>query len=367
MKNVRITILIIASILIAIGVVMIYSASAIYGHEELGSSLFFIKRHLVFLFIGLICAISVMGVDYRHLRRYSHLFALASLLLLIMVLIPGLGHQAGGARRWFRFWHFGFQPSEAAKLFIVIYLADVLSRKSTAIKNFLMGFLPSAIILGVCLMLILLEPDLGTAFLMGVVALMMFFTAGCNPKHIMYLGLLSLPVLFFAVFGAPYRRSRIFAFLDPWRDPKGTGFQIIQSFLALGSGGLLGVGLGQSKQKLFYLPASHTDFIFSIIGEELGLVGTLSVVTLFFILSVQGIKVAAKCDELFGRLLALGITSMISLEALIHIGVSIGSLPTKGLPLPFISYGGSSLIFHMAAIALLLNIAREPKRAGGIA
>jgi len=367
MRKIRITILIITSVLIAIGVIMIYSASAIYGHEELGSSLFFLKRHLVFLFIGLICAVSAMTVDYRHLRRYGHLFAFASILLLILVLIPGLGHQAGGARRWFRFWHFGFQPSEAVKLFIIVYLADALSRKGAEIRNFLTGFLPPAIILGICLMLVLLEPDLGTAFLIGVAALMMFFIAGCRLKHIVHLGLLSLPVLSLAVFGAPYRRNRIFTFLDPWRDPKGTGFQIIQSFLALGSGGLLGVGLGQSKQKLFYLPASHTDFIFSIIGEELGLLGTLSVVALFFILFVQGIKVAVKCDEPFGRLLALGITAMVSLEALIHIGVSIGSLPTKGLPLPFISYGGSSLIFHMAAIALLLNIAREPRRAGGIA
>ena len=361
MRQTRISILIITSLLIAVGVIMVYSASAIYAYEKLGDSLFFLKRHLVFLFIGVVSALLVMRIDYRHFKKYSYALLFTSLLLLVLVLIPGIGHQAGGARRWFRFWLFGFQPSEAVKICMIIYFADALSRKGNEIRRFLSGFLPPALILGTCLGLILLEPDLGTAALIGFVAVIMFFVSGANIQHMVYMGLLALPFLYFAIFKTPYRRNRVIAFLNPWRDPKGTGFQMIQSFLALGSGGLIGVGLGQSKQKLFYLPASHTDFIFSIIGEELGFLGVLSVLALFFALAIQGMRVVAKCNDHFGRLVSLGIVSMITLEAIIHIGVSIGSFPTKGLPLPFISYGGSSLVFHMIAIGILLSITRERK------
>lgn len=358
MREIRISILITTSLLIAIGIIMVYSASAIYAYERLGNSLFFLKRHLLFLFIGTVSMLFVMVIDYEYLKRYSRVLMIISLLLLALVLIPGVGHEAGGARRWLRIWGFSFQPSEATKLCLIIYMADVLSRKGNELKHFFSGFLPPAIILGICLALVLLEPDLGTAILIALITFLMFFVAGAKIDHVVYMLLLAMPFLYFTIFRTPYRRNRILAFLDPWRDPKGTGFQIIQSFLALGSGGLIGVGLGQSKQKLFYLPASHTDFIFSIIGEELGFLGTLSVLVLFFILTLQGMRVAVRCNGRFGRLLSLGIVSMITLEAIIHIGVSTGSIPTKGLPLPFISYGGSSLVFHMLAVGILLNVAR---------
>lgn len=364
MRQIRVSILIITSLLIAVGVIMVYSASAIYAYEKLGDSLFFLKRQLLYLFIGVLLTLSAMNLDYKLLKRYSRWLVLISFLLLTLVLIPGIGYEAGGARRWFRFWLFGFQPSEAAKIFLIVYLADILSRKGNELRSFLSGLLPPAVILGICLGLILLEPDLGTAFLLGLVAFIMFFVAGSRIDHLVYMALSVLPFLYLAIFGTPYRRNRILAFLNPWKDPKGTGFQMIQSFLALGSGGILGVGLGRSKQKLFYLPASHTDFIFSIIGEELGFLGTFSVLVLFFVLAAQGMKAAARCPDNFGRLMGFGLISMITLEALIHIGVSIGSLPTKGLPLPFISYGGSSLIFHMVAVGLILNITREPKSRG---
>lgn len=359
MREIRISILVITSILIAVGIVMVYSASAIHAHETLKDSLFFLKRHLLYLFIGILSTLIVMSIDCKQLQRHSRSLLFISLALLVLVLIPKIGYEAGGARRWFRFWIFSFQPSEAAKVCIIIYLADFLSRKGTRIKNFFTGFLPPTLILGVFLGLILLEPDLGTAFLIGVVGCIMFFVTGSRIQHLLYMALTALPFLYLAIFSTTYRRNRILVFLNPWRDPRGSGFQMIQSFLALGSGGLLGVGLGQSKQKLFYLPASHTDFIFSIIGEELGLLGTFSILVLFFALCIQGMRIVARCDNNFGKLAGLGIVSMITIEALIHIGVSIGALPTKGLPLPFISYGGSSLIFHMVAIGILLNIARE--------
>jgi cell division protein FtsW len=367
MRQVRLLILITISLLIAIGIIMIYSSSAIYAHERLEDSFYFLKRHLLFLLIGTISTIFVMTLNYEILKKYSPLLVACSMLLLVLVLIPGIGYEAGGARRWFRIWGFGFQPSEAAKWCLIIYFAQVLSKKGGEIKLFLKGFLPPAVILGASLGLILLEPDLGTAISIALIAFIMFFVAGARIKHMAYTLLAALPFLYFAIFRTPYRRNRILAFLNPWQDPKGTGFQIIQSFLALGSGGLIGVGLGQSKQKLFYLPASHTDFIFSIIGEELGLLGTFSVLALFFVFALQGMKISLRCSDDFGRLLSLGIVSMITLEAVIHIGVSIGSIPTKGLPLPFISYGGSSLVFHMMAVGILLNVARGSRPSRGIA
>jgi cell division protein FtsW len=358
MRQIRVSLLIATSSLIAIGIVMLYSASAIYAYEKFGDSLFFLKRHLLFLLSGLAATIGVMAIDYEVLKKHSKALIALALFLLVLVLVPGIGYQAGGARRWFHVAGFSLQPSEIAKLCIIIYLADIFSRRGVEIRRFIYGFLPPAIVVGSCVGLVLLEPDLGTAITIALIAFVMFFVAGARMDHIGSMVLVAIPFLYFALFKTPYRRSRIVAFLNPWQDPKGSGFQIIQSFLALGSGGLLGVGLGQSKQKLLYLPASHTDFIFAIIGEELGLIGTLSVVMLFFVFTWQGMRVAFRCEDQFGRLLCLGIVSMIALEAIIHVGVSIGSIPTKGLPLPFISYGGSSLVFHMAAVGIVLNVAR---------
>jgi cell division protein FtsW len=213
-------------------------------------------------------------------------------------------------------------------------------------------------VLGMVSGLVLLEPDLGTAVTIACISIIMMFVAGARISHIISLVLASLPVLYFMLFSVPYRKKRMMIFLNPWSDTRGTGFQIIQSFIALGSGGLLGVGLGQSKQKLFYLPASHTDFIFSIIGEELGLLGTASIVILFTVFVWQGMKIAFKTLGTFEKLTSMGIVSLIAIEAIINIGVTAGALPTKGLPLPFISYGGSGLVFHLAAVGLLLNIAK---------
>ena len=361
MRQTRINLVIITCILIAIGIVMIYSASAIYAFERMKDSTHYLKRHLLYLVLGVLVTLTAMRIDYTELRKYIKPSLLISIVLLILVLIPGISREIGGARRWFRFIGTGFQPSEFAKLALILYMADILDRKQSVIRSFRYGFLPPMIVLGLLVGLVLLQPDLGTAASFVLVSFIMLFVAEVNLIYIAPFTLAAIPALYFLIFKVSYRRRRIVAFLDPWADPKGAGFQIIQSFVALGSGGLLGVGLGQSRQKLFYLPESHTDFIFSIIGEELGLLGTVAVVVLFILFIWQGMRIAVKAKDLFGQLLALGIVSMIFLEVAINIGVATGTIPTKGLPLPFISYGGSNLIFNMVGVGLLLNIAKERK------
>lgn len=341
-----------------VGVVMIYSASGIYAWERYKDSLFFLKRHIYFLIIGGTLAFLVMGIDYRKLRVWARPLLAASLFLLVLVLIPGIGREVAGARRWFRFKFIGFQPSELANTAMIIYIADFIARKANLIRTSWSGFLPPMIVMGLGVLLILAQPDLGTAVALGVVVLIMLCVAGLRLSLLLSVLIASLPLLYILIFNVPYRRMRITAFLNPWLDPKGSGFQIIQSQVALGSGGVFGVGLGQSRQKLFYLPAAHTDFIFSIIGEELGLLGTVGVIILFILFVIYGIKIIKNASDKFGYFLALGLVSMVSFKAIINIGVSCGLLPTKGLPLPFISYGGSSLVFDMLSVAILLNIAR---------
>ncbi len=358
-KSLKLNIFTVSVILICIGIVMIYSASSIYAWERYGDGFFFFKRHLVFLFIGMLLTFTVMSVDYKKFRRFAKPLLIISLLLLALVLIPGIGREVSGARRWFRFKFLSFQPSEFASLAVIIYMADFIARKSNAIKYFFKGFLPPICILGAYSLLILMQPDLGTTLAMAIVVFIMLFIAGVRLTYLVSLILASLPVLYVLIFSVPYRRMRILAFLNPWLDPRGSGFQIIQSQIALGSGGVFGVGLGHSRQKLFYLPAAHTDFIFSIIGEELGLIGTLGVIILFIIFIRQGLKVIKNSSDKFGYFLALGLVLMITFKAIINIGVSCGVFPTKGLPLPFISYGGSSFVFDMVSVGILLNISRS--------
>ena len=357
-RNVRINLFTVAFTLICIGVVMIYSSSSIYAWERYKDSMFFLKRHISFLGIGAIAAFFAMTLDYRRIRKYAKPLVIISFILLILVLIPGIGREVSGARRWFRFKFISFQPSELAVLAIIIYVADYLARKGDNIKLFFRGFLPPVCVLGLFALLILVQPDLGTTLSISIVVFLMFYIAGTRAVYLISILLASLPALYVLVFSVPYRRARIFAFLNPWLDPKGTGFQIIQSQIAIGSGGFFGVGLGHSKQKLFYLPAAHTDFIFSIIGEELGLIGTLGVITLFVLFIQQGLKIVKNAPDKFGYFLSLGLVLMITLRAVINIGVSCGFFPTKGLPLPFISYGGSSFIFDMVSVGILINIAR---------
>jgi len=357
-RKTRINLVTLSVILISIGIIMIYSSSSIYAWERYNDGFYFLKRHLAFLSIGLLFTFMAMVIDYRVLRKYSHVMLWAGLILLVLVLIPGLGREVSGARRLFRYKFISFQPSEFANLAVIIYVADFICRKGDKIKLLLHGFIPPISVLGATVFLILLQPDLGTVIALGSVVLLMLYIAGVRGRHILTLILCSLPALYLLIFSVPYRRARVLAFLNPWLDPKGSGFQIIQSQVALGSGGFFGRGLGHSQQKLFYLPAAHTDFIFSIIGEELGLIGTLGVIFLFMLFIQQGLKIIKNSQDKFGYFLALGLILMISLKAIINIGVSCGVFPTKGLPLPFISYGGSSLIFDMVSLGILINIAR---------
>jgi len=358
MRSTRSAIFITVAALVAVGIVMIYSASAIYADSVMKDSLFYIKRHLLYIGIGLFMMVLAMSVSLDKIRSMAKPLMFLAITLLLVVLIPHIGSQTSGARRWFKFGPLSFQPSEFAKIAIIIYMADFISRKEKVMKSFLYGYLPAIIILGGMVGLVLLEPDLGTAITISAITIIMLFAGGVRSLYILASFLASLPVLYALLFRVPYRRRRMMMFLNPWADKRGAGFQIIQSFVALGSGGLLGVGLGQSRQKLFYLPASHTDFIFSIIGEELGFIGAASVVMLFGIFVWQGMKVVFKAAGTFERMMALGIVALIGFEAIINIGVTAGALPTKGLPLPFISYGGSGLIFHLMAIGILFNIAK---------
>ncbi len=366
MRADRVRLFLITAILVAIGIIMIYTSSAIYAFERYKDSAYFVKRHLLFCVIGSLAMIGTLSVPYRMLRRIAKPALFLALLFLGLVLFPPFGSSGGGANRWFQVGGFRFQPSEPAKIALFLYLADLLSRKKNDLHLFKEGYLPPVLVLGLLTGLVLLQPDLGTAMAIVLVALSMFLVAGTRPRFLVMTLLSAVPAFLILIVMEPYRIRRILAFFDPERDPQGVGFQIMQSYVALGSGGLFGVGLGQSNQKLFYLPASHTDFIFSIIGEELGLLGTLAVLSLFFLFSWTCYRLLVRVQDRFGRLLGFGIAAMLTLEALVNIGVACGALPTKGLPLPFISYGGSALIFNLVGVGLLLNISRYGRESSSV-
>jgi len=347
------------SVLLMIGVVMIYSTSAVYAYGKYGDSFYFAKRHLMYLAIGLAAAVFCMSVPVAKIKDHAGSIMLVSMAFLIAVLLPGIGSEVGGASRWIRFFGFGFQPSEMVKLALIIYLADFTSRKRYLIRNLKYGFLPPLFVIGLTGALIFMEPDMGTSVAICFIGFVMLFVAGTRLRHLAIIGAGMVPVFCLAVITAPYRIRRIMTFFNPWADARGSGFQLIQSFIALGSGGFWGVGLGESKQKLFYLPESHTDFIFSIIGEELGFLGTALVLILFVVLIWFSLRISFKIKDQFMSRTVLGISVMIAFEAVVNMGVSTGMLPTKGLPLPFISYGGSSLVCHLAAMGILFNMARE--------
>lgn len=359
MRTIRIQLFMITLVLVSIGMVMIFSASSIYSFERYNDSMFFLKRHLSFVLIGAVLGFLAMCVPYKKLQKHSRTLLLVSLALLVLVLIPHVGREVAGARRWFRFKFLSFQPSELAALSMIVFVADFINRRYNQVKSLGRGLVPVMAMLGMMSILILLQPDLGTTISICAVVFIMLFVGGMRLAHLLGLILCSIPALYVLIFHVAYRRARILAFLNPWADPKGSGFQIIQSQIAFGSGGIFGAGLGHSRQKLFYLPAAHTDFIFSIIGEELGLLGTCAIILLFVLFIRLGLKIIRNTHDRFGYFLGLGLISMITLKAMVNIGVSCGLFPTKGLPMPFISYGGSSFIFDLIAVGLLLNIARQ--------
>ncbi len=349
--------------LLVIGIVMIYSSSAVLASERFGNPYFYLKKQTFGATIGIILMIAAMRFDYRLLRKYCLYFYLVSVALLIIVLVPGIGHEVNGAQRWLSIAGFSFQPSEFVKLAMLIFFAGYLAKKKAEgkIEDLQFGFVPSLLALSLVLALIHLQPDLGTAVILALIIFLMFFISGIRITHLMGTALVMLPLVVVSIFAVNYRKRRILSFLDPWEDATDSGYQIIQSFVAMNNGGLWGEGLGASQQKLFFLPEPHTDFIFSIITEELGFIGALLVLAIFALLIWRGFQVGMKVPDSFGSLLAFGITFAIAAQAVVNIAVTVGLLPTKGLPLPFISLGGSALVMWMTSIGILTNISEHAK------
>ena len=345
--------------LLVIGIIMIFSASSIRGEDLFNDSYYFLKKQLMFAVIGLIAMLIAAKMDYHFFKRYAKLILLFSIVLLVLVLIPGIGRKVGGSRRWLGIGSLGGQPSEVAKLALIIYIAQFYTRKNSMIKNFKKGILPILIVSGIIFFLILVEPDLGTAALLLGLVFIMLFANGAKIWHLLGMLAVSIPGIFWAIFREPYRKERFLAFLDPWSDPLDSGYHIIQSLLALGSGGLFGVGLGNSHQKFLYLPEPGTDFIFAIIGEELGFLATLLVLLLYLVIAWKGLKISYNTNDRFGSILAMGITVMIVVQAMLNIAVVTGSVPITGITLPFISYGGSSLVMFLFSVGILLNISKN--------
>ncbi|MDQ7843204.1 MAG: putative lipid II flippase FtsW [Armatimonadota bacterium] len=344
--------------LAGLGLVMVYSASSIVAGQRYGDPAFFLKRQVLWVLLGSAALGVARHIHYPALRRLTPVLLAAGIGLLVLVLIPGIGRVAGGARRWITVGGaIAFQPSESFKVILALYLANFLTHRGPYLDSW-RGMLPPVVVTATAAGLILLQPDLGTAMLLGLLTVTMLFVAGVRLRHLAALAVPALGLLALAIGSAEYRRRRILAFLDPWADAQGAGFHIIQSLLALGSGGVLGVGLGGSRQKFFYLPERHTDFIFSILGEELGLVGTGGVVLLFGLFALRGYRVARRAPDRYGSLLAAALTTMILIQAIINIGVTSGVLPITGVPLPWVSFGGSSMLFTMIAVGILLNISQ---------
>lgn len=342
--------------LMAIGIVMVYSTSFLVAATKYGDGYYFLKKQILFVLMGAGVLVVAMRVPYEIYRRATYPLLLVSIVTLALVFVDGIGFEAGGARRWIRLGALSFQPSEPAKLAVVIFLAYSLEAKKDKIKTFSLGFLPNIIIPGVVIGLVMAEPDFGTAVTIGLMVLVMSFVAGVRVGYLGGFVLASLPALYMVIMHFGYMANRVGVYFDPWKDPKGAGFQMVQSLLAFGSGGTWGVGLGEGKQKLFFLPEAHTDFIFSVIGEETGLVGVVVVVVLYLVFLGCGIQIALKAKDLFGTYLALGLTFLLVFQAAVNMAVVLGMLPSKGLPLPFVSYGGTSFLVSTVSVGIILNI-----------
>ena len=358
------TLLFVTLTLALVGLVMVFSASAIVAGNRFQDPEFFLKRQIAWLGFGFLLMHLTSRIDYTLWKKLSIPILVCMLMLLVLVLIPEIGVAAKGARRWLRAGPISIQPAEMVKLVAVIYLAAYLTKKTDKLTLFRSGLLPALIVIGLLSGLVLLEPDLGTVVVMGLVTIGLLFLGGARIAHLVGLALCAIPVVLVLVLGSSYRRQRLMTFLAPWKDASDAGFQITQSFLAFGSGGPFGVGLGEGKQKLFFLPEAHTDFVLALVGEELGLAGTGTVILLFAVFVWRGFQIAARARVPFGKFLGMGITLLIGIQALVNAAVVTGLLPTKGLTLPFVSYGGSSLVVSCVGVGMLLSISRD-RHAGG--
>ncbi len=350
--------------LVGIGLVMVFSASSATAYAEHGDIAYYLKRQLVWLAVGLAGAYALYRMPYQRLKKFAPYILLAAIAGLGLVFVPHVGLGVNGGRRWIGASAISVEPSEFAKLALVIYLSAVLSARGERITSLARGLVPLCVPVALMAVLVLKEPDMGTASLLLFIAFALFFAAGARVVHLVAVALTTVPFAALTVLASPYRRARIFAFVDPWKDPLNTGFHIVQSLLALGSGGLFGVGLGASRAKFFYLPEQYTDFIFSVLGEELGLIGTLAVIALFITLAYRSIRIALAAPDRFGFFLAVGCAAMITIQAFVNIGVVSSSWPVTGVPLPFISFGGSSLVVNLLAVALIANVGRYRRISG---
>ncbi len=359
MKKIN-TVLLISIIIISIfGIIMIYSASYIWAEYKYNDPLKYVKNQSLFFLIGLILLYLFSKLDYKWYYKNSNKILLVCFILLILVLIPGIGSIRNGSRSWFGIGPFGIQPSEAAKIGLIIFTSKYLSNNENEIKNIKKGVLP---ILGITLLIffiIMLQPDFGTGTILVMSIIGLLFVGGVSLKFFLKVGLIGVAGVIGLIIIAPYRLARILSFVDPWKDPLGSGFQIIQSMYAIGPAGLFGMGFGNSIQKHFYLPEPQTDFIFSIISEEFGFLGVIIVTVLFLIIIISCFNISIKANNLFSKYLAFGITFQFSFQALMNLMVVVGLIPVTGVTLPFLSYGGSSLLISMSSMGILLNISRE--------
>ncbi len=351
-----------AVLLLLVGsIVMVYSSSSVVALTTYDDPSFFMKRQIVWALIGIALMAVMMRVDHHLLqdKRVVVAVLLLSVLLLAATLVPGVGRMVNGSRRWLRLGMLSFQPSELAKFAVVIYMSYYIAKKGTLLRDAMHGLVPAYLVTALFLLLTIRQPDLGASMTLACIAFIMLFAGGANLAHLGATVLLAAPLVVFAITQSAYRARRIFAYLDPWADPQGAGHQIIQSFLALGSGGVFGRGLGEGRQKLLFLPERHSDFIFAVIGEELGLIGAITVVAIFLVILWRGMRIALAVGDPFTRMLALGITLLICIQGVVNMAVVTGLLPTKGIALPLVSYGGSSLVITLAALGVLLNISKE--------
>ncbi len=346
-------------ILLALGTVMVFSAGAPYAYNWFkGDTYFFLKKQLKLLPVGFAAMLVTMNIDYRKFGKWSPIFLVISIILMVLVLIPGIGIESKGARRWLGIGDYSFQPSELAKLSLVLFFSYSLSRRRDRLERFFSGLLPYLLILAVFAVLLLLEPHKSCTAIVGIVAFIILFCAGAKIRHFVLLAAPAVAAVGVIIAMSDYSRQRILSFLNPSADPQGAGWQTRQSLYAIGSGGLFGRGIGKSLQKYLYIPEPHNDFILSVLAEELGFIGVFTVLVLFLIFIWRGIKVSLNAPDVLGSLTAAGITSLIAVQVVINVAVVTGSMPVTGIPLPFFSYGGTSLLFLMSSVGILLNISR---------
>lgn len=361
MKKIDYTLLISIIILSLFGIIMIYSASYVWAEYKYGDPFKFVKNQSIFFIVGLILMIVVSRIDYKKYFKYANKLLVVCFILLILVLIPGIGSVRNGSRSWFGIGSFGIQPSEAAKLGLIIFVSKYLCNNQNSVKDIKRGVLPIIFITLLMFGIIMLQPDFGTGTVLVMSIVGILFVSGVSIKFFLKIGLVGVIGVVGLILIAPYRIKRILSFLNPWEDPLGSGFQIIQSLYAIGPGGLFGMGFSNSIQKHFYLPEPQTDFIFSIISEEFGFLGVLIISTLFIIIIVSCFKIAIRCNNLFGKYLAFGLTFQLSFQTLLNLMVVIGLIPVTGVTLPFLSYGGSSLLITLFSMGIILSISRYQK------